>query len=184
MLCALNCSFTSLFQLMSDSLLRPRYKISSQKKAAELRAMLLEAVKSSPGFEQRSLENHVLISLPRKDRHFWSPTLDINFEEESESTTVRILIGPAPAVWTFFMFGYSLAGLSIIAGLILGYSQYILGQNSWTFIFAPVGIFLAGGLLLASLAGKYKAQNEMQRLKIFVEFAIGQELLPRPREEN
>lgn len=171
---------------MPEATLRPRYKFTCWEEAVEVRAKFLAALKdpslNKASLMQHSVANHLIITLPRKERHFWSPTLDINLESEgSTQTTVRILIGPEPAIWTMFMFGYTVATLLFISGLILGYSQFILSQNSWTFIFTPIGIGLALLIYLSGLAGKYKAQEEMQLLKTFVELALGRELFPQER---
>ena len=163
--------------MMAQTALRPRYRFMASEKPLELWALIKMASSSKTAnpyaLEHRAVANHFVISFPKAHRHFWSPTIDLNFHEEGDKQTrVRVLFGPAPAIWTFFMFGYSVAGLLIIAGLILGYSQYILGHEVWLFALIPAGAVLVIILLFASHFGRHQAEAQTQQLKEFLEGAL------------
>jgi len=162
---------------MAQTALRPRYRFTSAEKPHELWALVKKASASAQlnpcGLQHRAVANHFIITYPKKHKHFWSPTIDLNFHEESNDTTkVRVLFGPEPAIWTFFMFSYSVAGLLILGGLVLGYSQYILGHNVWLFALIPVGVALVFFLLMASYFGKHRAETQTEELKKFLETAL------------
>ncbi len=164
---------------MTDTTLRPRYKFSTELTAEAIRGGLKTALKDKSvnefELQHRSVSNHLIISFPQKHKHFWSPTLDVNLEDgQNGKTTVRVLIGPEPSIWTMFMFFYTLGGLAMVAGLVLGYSQWTLGKGVMALWLIPVGFAIVLFFYLAALGGKSKAQHQMKILKTFMEEAIGQ----------
>lgn len=54
----------------------------------------------------RVTHNHIRIRIVKKNRHFWSPQLSLNFEETGEGAEVRGLCGPKPDIWLGYMFVY------------------------------------------------------------------------------
>lgn len=67
------------------------------------------------------VDYHIFISVPKKDEHFWSPQLHLEFFKKNENITeIRGLFGPKPQVWTFFMFIHFVVG-----GLFLVFSTMI-----------------------------------------------------------
>lgn len=167
---------------MAQTALRPRYRFTSADKPGQLWAQIKRASASPQinpyGLQNKAVANHFIISFPKKYRHFWSPTIDLNFSENTANQTqVRVLFGPAPAIWTFFMFGYAVAALLIIGGLVLGYSQYILGHRAWLFALIPVGAALTLLLLFASYFGKHRAETQTEELLQFLEAALQRPLV-------
>jgi hypothetical protein len=163
---------------MAQTALRPRYSFTSACEPKELWAIIKKALRNpkinSNGLVYRSVATHFIISYPKEQHHFWSPTLDLNFDQLAKNKTrVRALLGPEPAIWTLFMFGYAVAALAIMAGIVLGYSQYILGQSWWLFSLIPAGTALVVFLLFASYFGKHQAEAQTEALKVFLETALG-----------
>lgn len=171
---------------MSATELRPRYKKLVPLSREEIRSKMLAALKSegSNNLQYRSVSGHILISFKRAKRHFWSPVLDLNMEEENDATLLRALIGPEPSIWTMFMFFYAVGGLAVTAGLILGYSQYILGHGVWYFLLIPAGLAIVLFFYLAGLFGKARAREQMHELMDFTEDSLKQEIFDRGRPET
>ena len=166
---------------MTTTALRPRYKFSSPDSPEGIRSRIKTALKDPErnhySLQHRSTSNQLLIAFPARHRHFWSPTLDVNLEKAAEGkTTIRVLIGPEPSIWTMFMFFYTIGSLMTLAGFILGYSQYTLGHGPWYLFLIPGGFLVVGFFYLAAMAGKSRAQAQMHILKEFLEQAIGQSL--------
>lgn len=164
---------------MSDTSLRPRYKFTSELSIDEIRERLKSALKDDKvneyQLQYRSVSHHLIISFPAKHRHFWSPTLDVNLEKDNAGkTTVRLLMGPEASIWTMFMFFYTLGGLAILTGLILGYSQYVLDKGATWLFLIPAGIAVILFFYLAGLTGKTKASGQMQIMLNFVINAVGE----------
>ncbi len=164
---------------MTDTTLRPRYRFSTNLTSDDIRSGLKAALKDKAineyELQYRSVRHHLIILFPQKHRHFWSPTLDVNMETNPQGKTiVRVLIGPEPSIWTMFMFMYTLGGLAMTAGLVLGYSQWSLGKGVVALWLIPIGFAIILFFYLAALGGKSKAQLQMKILKSFMEEAIGQ----------
>jgi hypothetical protein len=86
-------------------------------------------------------ENQVEFSVLESDRHFWSPFLNLLVEQVGDDgTCLRGKYGPNVNVWSMFLAAYAATGLAGTGGLIIGLSQYQLGQS-------------ATGLLLAAACG-------------------------------
>lgn len=164
---------------MTDAALRPRYRFSTTKSPEEIREQVKQRLKdedvNSYGLQQRSASNHIILSFPQKHKHFWSPTLDVNFEPLPDGRfKIRMLMGPEPSIWTMFMFFYTVGGLMAALGFVLGYSKYMLDQESWFFWLIPAGVVLVLILYLAGLSGKSRAEEQMRILKEFFEVVMGE----------
>lgn len=121
----------------------------------------------------KTVRNHLTLDLPGWKKHYYSPQMDLNLEEdELGGTLVRCLIAPAPNIWTLFMFGYGLLGFAALIGLMIGLSQWQLDKNMWGF-WVLLGAAMGGGILhLAILEGQRMARDEMRTLKQFLDQAL------------
>ena len=88
------------------------------------------------------MKHHVVLNIPPKDQHFWSPQLhlEINKNETDSTSTVYGLFGPNPTVWTMFMFFHF-----IVAGLFIAFG--IWGYTNWS-LKSDYGIQLLIALLM------------------------------------
>lgn len=168
---------------MSNAQLRPRYQFQSPQEAQKLYQQIIAALKkqsTSPNsLPWRTVSGHIVVNVPPAQKHFWSPHLDVNIEPQMEGgTTVRVLVGPAPTVWTLFMFFYALFILMFLGGLILGYSQYILHKPTSWFWLVPLSVVLAGALWGIGLIGKNTGKAQTRQLIHFIEKALNQRFLP------
>ena len=99
--------------------------------------------------------------------------MDIScYYDDDGKTNVRILIGPAPGIWTFFMFLYSVAGAITLAGLIIGYSQGVVNNPTWGYWLIPAGIVMTIMVYLIALMGKKKAGSQMLKMRDFVDASV------------
>ncbi|WP_417610417.1 hypothetical protein [Owenweeksia hongkongensis] len=167
---------------MNETALRPRYKFSSQLSTDEIRERLKTALKDDNlnifSLQYRSVSHHLIISFPAVHRHFWSPTLDVNLEKGAEEKiTIHLLIGPEASIWTMFMFIYTIAGLAVLTGIVLGYSQFSLGKGTFLLWLIPIGSAVFLVFYFAAIAGKGKAQEQMKQLMYFFKNAVGEDEL-------
>jgi hypothetical protein len=158
---------------MSDLKFRPRFRIETSLNVREAEARLLAKLRTAnhEGFESAIVQGHMILSIAREKRHFWSPQLDISIapHEEGANTIIRCLLAPAPTAWTMFMFFYALAGFAALVGLMIGASQYTLNKTAWGFGVAAGSVFLGLALFFIAQIGKSVSKEEMQLLKAFVE---------------
>jgi len=117
--------------------------------------------------EGRSAGNHLMLVIPIKDRHFWSPWLNIEARENDlpdPSTHIQGRFSPNPSVWTAFMLVYSsLAVLAFLAAMF-AVSQLIMGKPPWAFYFLIPITLISAAMYWASLIGQKIAHDQMQLL--------------------
>ena len=123
-------------------------------------------------------EGFARIKLPTKDRHYWSPQLSVMMEdlEGKEGTLMRGLYGPAPSVWTMFVFFYSLIGFAIVVVTIIGFSRISLDMPAPILWWLPILIVVLLSLYLVSFFGQKLGHDQMEFLHSFLEECLGLEI--------
>ncbi|MEP2024651.1 MAG: hypothetical protein ABJH98_17430 [Reichenbachiella sp.] len=127
---------------------------------------------SDDGIHGTVIEGHATLSLPPRDQHYWSPQLSLSFESSETGSVLRGLYGPRPEVWTMFVLFYSIIGFAVLVILVIGYSNWTLGQSAQILWLVPalVGIFLT--LYLVSYFGQKMGRKQIVTLHNFVEKAL------------
>jgi hypothetical protein len=114
------------------------------------------------------------LRVPEDLRHFWSPRLQLTFDEDPKGTRVHGVFRPEPEVWTGFVFIYATLGVAGLAGLALGLGQWTLGQAPTAMLLAPIAAILCLALYLGALAGQKLGHEEMCMLRRELDRALGQ----------
>lgn len=111
--------------------LKPRFQIDLNKTQKDVIQLFRDNLNSADcKYYSRIVKHHVIIDIPDGENHFWSPQLDIEVEEATDTTTrVRGLFGPKPQVWTFFMFLHFAVAISFMIFLVMAYSNYALEKD-------------------------------------------------------
>jgi len=110
----------------------------------------------------------VVVSVLDEDRHFWSPELSLDLEENEEGTEIRCILGPRSSLWTLFATFYGFAILIGVAGLVLGSSQLTLGMDAYGFWLVPLSIILIASAYTVALTGQKLAYDQMLLLRSFI----------------
>ncbi len=153
--------------------IRPRFKEEIQIEPTQIKEKMKAALsKNKASCHGKIVQNHVILSIPPDQQHYWSPQLSLEFEEKDSGTIIRGLYGPKPAVWTMFVFFYSAIGFFTLMGLIFGLSQMMLKMNPYALWSVPLGGFLILGLFIISKIGQGLSQNQMHQLKAFIDEAL------------
>jgi hypothetical protein len=141
---------------------RPRFKIETNYSVDELRMKLQEGLRQedaacigivNPGY--------VTIYLPRKDQHYWSPQLNLTFEETEKGCVLRGLYSPRPAVWTMFVFFYAIIALAVLFIGVMGLSYLMLDKPAVILWWVPVLILLFLSLYLVAYFGQKLGEKQM-----------------------
>ncbi len=156
---------------MSELDFRPRFKfeVGCGKEAFAERIKVQLRLNNPHGFRGKTRHEHFLIRVDPKQKHFWSPTLDVSWEiNENQKVEVRCLVAPEASIWTMFMFFYVVAGFGTLIGLMIGSSQLTLDTNPWGFWLAAASFLLGIILFFVAQFGKSLAKEEMLELKSFI----------------
>lgn len=115
-------------------------------------------------------------------RHFWSPYLNLEIEDEPDGSVVRGRFSPHPHVWTLFMAVYILLGIAFLAGIVWGFVQLTLGEPPWGAIVAPAAFALFAFVYGATLIGQGLGAEQMYTMRALVDRATNQSLRVVPTE--
>jgi hypothetical protein len=141
---------------------RPRFKIETHYSVEELKRKLQEGLQQehatciglvNPGY--------VTLYIPRKDQHYWSPQLNLTFEETEKGCVLRGLYSPRPAVWTMFVFFYAIIALAVLFIGVLGLSYRMLDKSAAILWLVPVLIVIFLSLYLVAFFGQKLGEKQM-----------------------
>jgi hypothetical protein len=141
---------------------RPRFKIETNYRVEELKNKLQEGLHQeaaacigivNPGY--------VTLYIPRKDQHYWSPQLNLTFEETEKGCVLRGLYSPRPAVWTMFVFFYAIIALAVLFIGVLGLSYLMLNKPAAILWLVPVLILIFLSLYLVAYFGQKLGEKQM-----------------------
>lgn len=159
---------------MSSFRVRPRFKHLSPKSSDVLFGEFQSIISNNPKLTvTNTVTGHLTIKIPEAERHFWSPELNLTFEQTEEGTIVRGLYGPNPAVWAIFFFGYVFIGLLFTGLGMWGFVQHNLGLSSDVLWSLPFLAAAALALYMVAQFGQKIGAEQMYRLHYFYEEAIG-----------
>ena len=154
---------------------RPRFQVTSPDLPAvvedKIREGLSEADAPCLG---KVYSGYVSLQLPLEEQHYWSPRLTVTLEElEEGGSLVRGLYGPRPAVWTMFVFFYSLIGFALVIVSIIGFANLSLDKSGAILWLVPILVLAFLSLYLVAYFGQKKGHDEMVVLHTFLEANTG-----------
>lgn len=117
----------------------------------------------------RAIPGFASITLPPDERTLWSPQLTLMYEpaEDPQKSLIRGLFGPAPGIWTFFMFLYIGLGFIGMCLLIYGLVLRTLGEDANVLWMVPLCLAAIMGLWIVARTGQRLARHQMHVLRDF-----------------
>lgn len=160
---------------MSSFHIRPRFSQVVKRSANEVQEILKESVAPiGDQFEVKEFPDFFCLRISERDRHFWSPRLNLSLEEEEGKTTIHGIYGPNANAWSLFLFSYLILGfLALIAGALV-LAQWIIGSELtwiWGFGGALAGIAI---LYIVAQFGQKLGAQQMFLLHQTYESAMGE----------
>ena len=149
--------------------LKPRFQLDFEMNSEVLLQEMKSHLHDASAYKMKMVDNHIIIDVPDKETHFWSPQLSIEVEEISEKTSkIKGLFGPKPQVWTFFMFLHFAVATSFLIFGVMAYSNWSLDKNSLLPIVMLVALPIVWVILyFVGSLGKSTGQKQMDELKSF-----------------
>lgn len=159
---------------MSGFRIRPRFEHKLKCSPEELKHRLaIQAQTSHTQCEVKSEANQIYLLIPPEQQHYWSPQLLLQLEnDEVDSSFVKGLYGPNPNVWILFVYGYAALGILGTFMLIIGLSQWTLGETIWGFWIFGLCALLALGLYILAQTGQKMGAAQTFRLHHCYEEAV------------
>jgi hypothetical protein len=155
---------------------RPRFQVESPMSAAEVVQRIKDGLKAcKKDCQGTTAVRYAIITVPERERHFWSPHLTITIEDhEGGGCLVRGLYSPAPMAWTMFVFFYTVIGMSMLGALLYGLSCYSLDKPTTAFWWALGLAMVLLSIYLVSYSGQKLGRKQLGQLHRFIEDCLGQ----------
>lgn len=130
----------------------------------------------SQGIKGAFYSENFQLEIEKKDQHFWSPHLNVTFEEGKEGTILRGRYGPKPTIWTIFLFGYVGLGLLFFFAAMIGLVQLSLHQDAKILWVLPILLSLLAILYFASQTGQKLGVEQTFRIHHFLEDTLDEKI--------
>ncbi|MCG1037500.1 GTP-binding protein [Polaribacter sargassicola] len=160
----------------SEVFLRPRFSITLKENyKVILNRFSDELKKKEIPFRGNIIDEHVFISVAKKEEHFWSPQLHLEIVKSTEELSIlKGLFGPKPQVWTLFMFVHFVIGVTFLGFCVMLYSKISLNES----VFLPLTMIIVLPIIWIVLyflgkIGKDTGKNQMKELHEFMIRVIG-----------
>ncbi|MGG8497416.1 GTP-binding protein [Tenacibaculum sp. TC6] len=157
-------------KLYNQIFLKPRFQVDFEMNANSLLTKIQNHIGGEQLYKMKVVDHHIVIDVPEKESHYWSPQLHIEVEELTEETSkLKGLFGPKPQVWTLFMFIHFAVATAFLIFAVIAYSNWSLKKE----IFLPVTMLVILPLLWVTLyfigsIGKATGKKQMDDLKEFM----------------
>jgi hypothetical protein len=111
--------------------LRLRFSIELNEEAEQVIQKFKNVLQNgNDKFPSRFVDGHIIIDVPKKEDHFWSPQLNIEVENTGKNKTLlKGLFGPKPQVWTLFMFIHTVVGIAFLVFSVILYVKWRLDES-------------------------------------------------------
>ncbi|MGI9545563.1 MAG: hypothetical protein ACR2MX_20035 [Cyclobacteriaceae bacterium] len=153
---------------------RPRFKVETSHSSEDLELKIKTALEEEDALcIGRIRHGFATIQLPTEQQHYWSPQLNVTLEETENGTLIRGLYGPRPAVWTMFIFFYSIIGFATMIIAMVGLSNLTLDKSGAILWLVPVLVLTFLSLYLVAYFGKKMGHDQMVTLQKFMEESTG-----------
>ena len=119
-------------------------------------------------------KGHMRFFILPEEQHYWSPELNISFEEHEKGTLVRGLYGPKPNVWALFFYGYAVLGILALFATMWGMALLTMNKNAWP-LWIVLGLAISAGILyMVAQTGQKLGAEQTFTLHHFFEDATDQ----------
>lgn len=144
-------------------------------KSAEIIQRIKDGLKTLPcNCQGTTAVGYAIITVPERERHFWSPHLTVTIEDQDNGSLVRGSYTPAPMAWTMFVFFYTVVGLATLGALLYGLSCYSLDKPTTAFWWALGFAVVLLSIYLVSYSGQKVGRKQLGQLHSFIEQCLGQ----------
>jgi len=160
---------------MSEIKFRNRFKFQTSFGSEEINEKLktkLTVNNPHQFYISKTTSNHRVLKFPKKKQQLWTPQMDINFEIEEEKNMVKCLIGPAPMVWTFFMFLFGSFCIMALFGGTFWLTNFMLKKETWIYIPTLFSLFSILIIIITVHIVRHFTKSEMNQLKTFLDEAL------------
>lgn len=151
--------------------IRPRFTLTSNASIESIcsRYKAILITKQKP-FEGKVRHGYISV-IPADDRrHYWSPHLSVTVEQSEDDENITLLkglYGPAPAVWTMFVFFYAIIALATVIVAVIGFANMSIDESGKILWALPFFIILFLSIYATSYYGQLKGKDQIKEIDDF-----------------
>lgn len=155
----------------SEFHIRPRFALTSHASVDQVcsRYKVILMTKSG-GFSGKVRHGYISLFPAEDNRHYWSPHLSVIVEEDEENPNLTVLLGlygPAPSVWTMFVFVYAIIALATIIISVIGFANMSIGESGSILWALPMLVILLLSIYATSYFGQRKGHDQIRIIDEF-----------------
>lgn len=151
-----------------DFEIRPHFQFVAQADVTAVEELLHTQLAASP-LRGRVQHGYAVIKPSADDIQYWSPHLSMSLESEDDGTTlIRGHYGPAPAVWTMFVFFYSIIALAFVIIGVIGLANISVDESGAVLWLLPLLFAIFSSLYAVSYIGQKKSRHQIAEMHNFV----------------
>lgn len=150
---------------------RPHVELRVPRPADEVRAAFREALAAEGAVCVGGVHADQVV-LHLAERAWWSPWLQLRLVDEGDATRLSGVMGPAPSLWTGFVFVYSALVAVFVAATAFAMVELSLGWTPTSLPFVALALVGLGGACGIDLLGRHRGQGQMGLLRGFVGRAV------------
>ncbi|MCA9158382.1 MAG: hypothetical protein KDA72_08650 [Planctomycetales bacterium] len=146
--------------------LRPTFELPVSEDRLEVIAKLeaeYARAKSQAGFLMHGEYGELRLAVV--EHRLWSPHLSFYVSEREGHTLIRGRFAPRLEVWTFVWIVYLAMSFTAFFGLVLAYSQWMLGESVWGLWAAVAALVAIVTLYLVANIGQQWSSDQMDALR-------------------
>ena len=153
--------------------IRPTFEYQLDQSPEEVRSKVKQLVGMPERCDASVLKQYAQIRVPPSDQHYWSPQLNVQWDEHEGGTQLKGRFGPRPSVWTlfagFYMFSIFIGGM----GLIFGGAQKQLDLDPWALWAVPVSAVCLAVSYTIAFQGQKLGHDQMHDLEATLQEVVG-----------
>lgn len=155
---------------MKSAKFRPTFSFPTELTAREVvQIVKTEILKLPDEYAGQFANEYAIIGTTGKNRHFWSPWLQIEVRQYEHSREVFGRFTPHPNVWTGIVFLYLVLACCVFFGMMIAMSQQMAGESPWAYLTLPICGIIALVVWLVAQTGQRLAEDEMRKLQQRIE---------------
>ena len=159
---------------MKSMQLRPRFELELPYLPADLQQHLRDHMhRPDVKIDASILDQYAVMRVPENDQHFWSPQLNLTWDEtETPPTFLHGRFSPRPSVWTMFAFFYVASVFLGVMGLIFGLAQLQLGKYPGGLWAVPISMVFVILAYIIAYSGQKLGEEQMDELRSELDQAL------------
>lgn len=162
---------------MSSFRIKPKFKHVTDLSYDEISEMIKKGLEREDSeCEYQFISGALRVKIPEKDRHYWSPELNLSFEEIDDKTEIVGRYGPNSGVWTLIIAIYAALTLLTFFIGIYGSAKMSVGLDGTILWLIPVFFVIALAIYITAQFGQKLGAEQMFQLHFFYQKIIGEKI--------